>query len=77
MGGVLREQDRFLPIANVARIMKKAIPSTVSFCNERPLYLYCNNTEVSLSGRIDPGYNNETPCTTFFDHYVFLKDIMG
>lgn len=24
----LREQDRFLPIANVARIMKKAIPST-------------------------------------------------
>ncbi len=31
MGGVLREQDRFLPIANVARIMKKAIPSTVSF----------------------------------------------
>ncbi len=30
MGGVLREQDRFLPIANVARIMKKAIPSTVS-----------------------------------------------
>ncbi|XP_031561924.1 nuclear transcription factor Y subunit beta-like [Actinia tenebrosa] len=25
---VLREQDRFLPIANVARIMKKAIPET-------------------------------------------------
>lgn len=24
--GVLREQDRFLPIANVAKIMKKAIP---------------------------------------------------
>ncbi|GFO21733.1 nuclear transcription factor y subunit b [Plakobranchus ocellatus] len=24
----LREQDRFLPIANVARIMKKAVPST-------------------------------------------------
>ena len=28
--GVLREQDRFLPIANVARIMKKAIPQTVT-----------------------------------------------
>ena len=28
-GGELREQDRFLPIANVARIMKKAIPSQV------------------------------------------------
>ena len=27
--GELREQDRFLPIANVARIMKKAIPSQV------------------------------------------------
>ena len=25
---VLREQDRFLPIANVARIMKKCIPRT-------------------------------------------------
>ena len=25
---VLRDQDRFLPIANVARIMKKAIPRT-------------------------------------------------
>merc|ERR1712168_1019365 len=25
---VLREQDRFLPIANVARIMKKGIPKT-------------------------------------------------
>ena len=28
--GELREQDRFLPIANVARIMKKAIPAQVS-----------------------------------------------
>ena len=26
--GYLREQDRFLPIANVARIMKKTIPRT-------------------------------------------------
>ena len=28
--GELREQDRFLPIANVARIMKKAIPAQVT-----------------------------------------------
>jgi len=27
-GGVLREQDRFLPIANVARLMKRSIPKT-------------------------------------------------
>jgi len=26
--GVLREQDRFLPIANVARLMKRSIPKT-------------------------------------------------
>lgn len=26
LGNPLREQDRFLPIANVAKIMKKAIP---------------------------------------------------
>ena len=32
--GELREQDRFLPIANVARIMKKAIPAQVS-CSQR------------------------------------------
>lgn len=28
MSLVLREQDRFLPIANVAKIMKKAIPES-------------------------------------------------
>ncbi|KAB0794772.1 hypothetical protein PPYR_11611 [Photinus pyralis] len=28
LGAPLREQDRFLPIANVAKIMKKAIPET-------------------------------------------------
>jgi nuclear transcription Y subunit beta len=26
-GGGVREQDRFLPIANISRIMKKAIPA--------------------------------------------------
>lgn len=30
--GMLREQDRFLPIANVARLMKKAIPKTGKVC---------------------------------------------
>jgi len=28
----LREQDRFLPIANVAKIMKKAIPESGKVC---------------------------------------------
>lgn len=28
LGTPLREQDRFLPIANVAKIMKRAIPET-------------------------------------------------
>ena len=26
-GGNVREQDRFLPIANISRIMKKALPA--------------------------------------------------
>ena len=26
-GGGVREQDRFLPIANISRIMKKAVPA--------------------------------------------------
>uniref|UniRef100_A0A0D9V7H8 Transcription factor CBF/NF-Y/archaeal histone domain-containing protein n=1 Tax=Leersia perrieri TaxID=77586 RepID=A0A0D9V7H8_9ORYZ len=26
-GGMVREQDRFLPIANISRIMKKAVPA--------------------------------------------------
>ena len=30
-GGELREQDRFLPIANVARIMKRGIPTEQVF----------------------------------------------
>lgn len=42
----LREQDRFLPIANIAKIMKKAIPDNgkvlpVSFlCYNCYLFLY-------------------------------------
>jgi hypothetical protein len=31
-GQPLREQDRFLPIANVAKIMKRAIPETGKVC---------------------------------------------
>lgn len=31
---VLREQDRFLPIANISRIMKKTIPSTGKIAKE-------------------------------------------
>lgn len=33
----LREQDRFLPIANVARIMKKGIPKTGKVL----IYVFC------------------------------------
>ncbi|CAG9865249.1 unnamed protein product [Phyllotreta striolata] len=33
-GAPLREQDRFLPIANVAKIMKKAIPETGKVTNK-------------------------------------------
>lgn len=36
----LREQDRFLPIANVAKIMKKAIPETGKV-NNKVSILYC------------------------------------
>ncbi|ODN05577.1 Nuclear transcription factor Y subunit beta [Orchesella cincta] len=32
--GLLREQDRFLPIANVARLMKKSIPKTGKIAKE-------------------------------------------
>ncbi|XP_023024680.1 nuclear factor Y-box B isoform X1 [Leptinotarsa decemlineata] len=34
IGAPLREQDRFLPIANVAKIMKKAIPETGKVTNK-------------------------------------------
>jgi len=33
LGQPLREQDRFLPIANVAKIMKKAVPDTGKVCS--------------------------------------------
>jgi nuclear transcription Y subunit beta len=38
MGTPLREQDRFLPIANVAKIMKKAIPETGKVNNKVRIY---------------------------------------
>jgi len=37
----LREQDRFLPIANVARIMKRGIPETGKVCiTHNPKFIY-------------------------------------
>lgn len=39
MGIPLREQDRFLPIANVAKIMKRAIPETGKVCTHPLFYL--------------------------------------
>lgn len=38
LGQPLREQDRFLPIANVAKIMKKAIPESGKVYNINELY---------------------------------------
>lgn len=37
---ILREQDRFLPIANVAKIMKKAIPESgkVHLCHIKHIF---------------------------------------
>jgi nuclear transcription Y subunit beta len=32
--GAPREQDRFLPIANIARIMKKALPANAKIAKE-------------------------------------------
>lgn len=37
----LREQDRFLPIANVAKIMKKAIPETGKVNNKVGGVCFC------------------------------------
>ncbi|KAI5075425.1 hypothetical protein GOP47_0009953 [Adiantum capillus-veneris] len=34
VGGAVREQDRFLPIANVSRIMKKALPGNAKISKE-------------------------------------------
>merc|ERR1711988_362174 len=33
-GGSVREQDRFLPIANISRIMKKALPSNAKIAKD-------------------------------------------
>ena len=40
---MLREQDRFLPIANVARIMKKTIPTTGKVCLYLATMCYCTH----------------------------------
>ena len=33
-GGSVREQDRFLPIANISRIMKKALPANAKIAKD-------------------------------------------
>eukprot|EP00976_Prorocentrum_cordatum_P067959 1178945-Prorocentrum_minimum.AAC.2 len=33
-GGNVREQDRFLPIANISRIMKKALPTNAKIAKD-------------------------------------------
>ena len=33
-GGNVREQDRFLPIANISRIMKKALPANAKIAKD-------------------------------------------
>ncbi|RRT79574.1 hypothetical protein BHE74_00006268 [Ensete ventricosum] len=33
-GGGVREQDRFLPIANIIRIMKKALPANAKIAKD-------------------------------------------
>ena len=33
-GGNIREQDRFLPIANISRIMKKALPANAKIAKD-------------------------------------------
>lgn len=43
LGAPLREQDRFLPIANVAKIMKKAIPETGKVNNKVGIELSFRN----------------------------------
>ena len=49
---MLREQDRFLPIANVARIMKKTIPRTgkvqkhVLFSTTLPIKVAFKSTSI-------------------------------
>lgn len=41
-GKPLREQDRFLPIANIAKIMKKSIPDGGKVCLKLTIFiLYC------------------------------------
>lgn len=50
VGAPLREQDRFLPIANVAKIMKKAIPETGKVNNKvRIAFIFacCFNSNCS------------------------------
>jgi nuclear transcription Y subunit beta len=33
-GGAVREQDRFLPIANISRIMKRALPANAKIAKD-------------------------------------------
>ena len=52
----LREQDRFLPIANVSRIMKKAVPPIGKVKKSSDIYRIVNTCNRAVSTSIKLHY---------------------
>ena len=47
-GGNVREQDRFLPIANISRIMKKALPANAKIAKDAKDCTECVSEFISF-----------------------------
>ena len=66
----LREQDRFLPIANVARIMKKGIPENGKVCRRTNICLFVCFHKIYIL------YYCMYVCM-YVCIYLFVKNIIG
>ena len=80
--GELREQDRFLPIANVARIMKKGIPSQGKIAKDaRECVQECVSEFISfITSEASDRCQAEKACikfTSFIIYFATYTIIMG
>lgn len=77
--GVLREQDRFLPIANVARIMKRAVPNNGKIAKEaRECVQECVSEFISfITSEASDRCHQEKRKTINGEDILFAMSVLG
>lgn len=78
-GDEVREQDRFLPIANISRIMKKALPSNAKVSKEaKETVQECVSEFISfVTSEASDRVQNEKRKTITGDDVLFALSTLG